>query len=111
MENVQLLDNLNTKNSTFGTLYITTTHLIFVSPEVRVQTASYNIVQCQCGAEGGAQTFAINGFASIKLEKNHSPFFNNPIIVIVLVKCQTNFNLGIWSNQFDALVRSKLNMK
>ena len=46
MENVQLLDNLNTKNSTFGTLYITTTHLIFVSPEVRVQTASYNIVQC-----------------------------------------------------------------
>ena len=52
----------------------------------------------QCGAEGGAQTFAINGFASIKLEKNHSPFFNNPIIVIVLVKCQTNFNLGIWSN-------------
>ena len=34
VENVQLLDNLNTKNSSLGTLYITTTHLIFVSPEV-----------------------------------------------------------------------------
>ncbi len=36
MENVQLLDNLNTRNSSSGTLYITTTHLIFVSPEVSV---------------------------------------------------------------------------
>jgi len=33
VENVQLLDNLNTRNSSSGTLYITTTHLIFVSPE------------------------------------------------------------------------------
>ena len=33
VENVQLLDNINTRNSTVGTLYITTTHLIFVSPE------------------------------------------------------------------------------
>ena len=30
---MQLLDNINTRNSTVGTLYITTTHLIFVSPE------------------------------------------------------------------------------
>ena len=27
------MDNINTRNSTVGTLYITTTHLIFVSPE------------------------------------------------------------------------------
>jgi len=33
VENVYLLDNINTKNSRVGTLYITTTHLIFVSPE------------------------------------------------------------------------------
>jgi len=33
VENVQLLDNINTRNSSLGTLYITTTHLIFVSPE------------------------------------------------------------------------------
>jgi len=33
VENVQLLDNINTRNSCVGTLYITTTHLIFVSPE------------------------------------------------------------------------------
>jgi len=33
VENVQLLDNINTKSSSVGTLYITTTHLIFVSPE------------------------------------------------------------------------------
>jgi len=33
VENVHLLDNLNTKNSKVGTLYLTTTHLIFVSPE------------------------------------------------------------------------------
>jgi len=33
VENVQLLDNLNSRNSSEGTLYITTTHLIFVSPE------------------------------------------------------------------------------
>lgn len=33
VENVFLLDNLNPRNSTAGTLYITTTHLIFVSPE------------------------------------------------------------------------------
>jgi len=33
VESVHLLDNINTKNSRVGTLYITTTHLIFVSPE------------------------------------------------------------------------------
>jgi len=33
VENVHLLDNINTRNSSTGTLYITTTHLIFVSPE------------------------------------------------------------------------------
>jgi len=33
VENVLLLDNLNSRNSSEGTLYITTTHLIFVSPE------------------------------------------------------------------------------
>ncbi|XP_023349401.1 myotubularin-related protein 6 [Eurytemora carolleeae] len=33
VENVHLLDNINPRNSTVGTLYITTTHLIFVSPE------------------------------------------------------------------------------
>jgi len=33
VENVQLLENVNPRNSTVGTLYITTTHLIFVSPE------------------------------------------------------------------------------
>ena len=37
VENVQLLDNLNTRNSSSGTLYITTTHLIFVSPEVSLK--------------------------------------------------------------------------
>lgn len=29
-----MLDNMNSRNSIQGTLYITTTHLIFVSPEV-----------------------------------------------------------------------------
>jgi len=33
VENVHLLDNINTRNSRVGSLYITTTHLIFVSPE------------------------------------------------------------------------------
>lgn len=33
VENVQLLDNINPRNSGVGTLYITTTHLIFVSPQ------------------------------------------------------------------------------
>jgi len=34
VEGVLLLDNLNSRNSTTGTLYITTTHLIFVSPSL-----------------------------------------------------------------------------
>ena len=88
-------------------------------------TASYNIV-VQCNAVlrvgrkrlqslnqwvclNGIQLTVITDF--VKLEKNHSLSLITPIIVIVLVKCQTNLNLGIWSNQFDALVRSKLNMK
>jgi len=33
VENVDLLDNINPRNSSTGTLYITTTHLIFVSPQ------------------------------------------------------------------------------
>jgi len=37
VENVLLLDNLNPRNSTPGTLYITTTHLIFVSPNLPSQ--------------------------------------------------------------------------
>lgn len=42
VENVKLVDRLNPKTSTLGTLYLTTTHLIFVSNDVDSANAEAN---------------------------------------------------------------------
>lgn len=38
VENVRMIDRYNSKNSIVGTLYLTTTHLIFVDPEANKET-------------------------------------------------------------------------
>uniref|UniRef100_T1IU07 Myotubularin phosphatase domain-containing protein n=1 Tax=Strigamia maritima TaxID=126957 RepID=T1IU07_STRMM len=38
IENVRMLDRFNTKQPSLGTLYLTTTHLIFVNPDAKKET-------------------------------------------------------------------------